>query len=202
MRPARSNRVEARAHLSPRRRRRPRSASVGAPTTLRVALRAVAGAALFAAGAALLAPSTVAAQAAAGAAGPTAPAPAFEGIPMRTIGPAVMSGRIVDLDVVESDASTFFAASATGGVWRTDDGGITWDPIFQNQGTHSMGDIVVHQANPDILYVGTGERASRQSSSWGDGVDRSTDGGTTWEGMLETLQRELSMLLPRLEGGG
>ncbi|NNM32076.1 MAG: glycosyl hydrolase, partial [Gemmatimonadetes bacterium] len=107
----------------------------------------------------------------------------LDGIRARTIGPASMSGRIVDLAVVESDPTTFYVASATGGVYKTTDNGITLEPVFEDEGTHSVGDIAVHQRETDIVWVGTGERASRQSSSWGDGVYKSTDGGETWEHM-------------------
>ncbi|MDT8340684.1 MAG: hypothetical protein RQ751_04155 [Longimicrobiales bacterium] len=101
----------------------------------------------------------------------------------RTIGPATMSGRIVDLAVVESDVRVFYVASSTGGVWKTVNGGVTFTPVFQDEGTHSVGDVVVHQRDTARVWVGTGERASRQSSSWGDGVYRSTDGGNTWRNM-------------------
>jgi photosystem II stability/assembly factor-like uncharacterized protein len=107
----------------------------------------------------------------------------IDGIPLRTIGPAAMSGRIVDLAVVETDPTVFYVASATGGVWKTVDGGVTYGPVFQNQGTHSVGAIAVHPVDTATVWVGTGERASRQSSSWGDGVYRSVDGGETWANM-------------------
>ncbi|HKK92915.1 MAG TPA: hypothetical protein VJ925_05750, partial [Longimicrobiales bacterium] len=107
----------------------------------------------------------------------------FAALEPRTIGPAVMSGRIVDLAVVERDPSVFYVASSTGGVWKTTTGGVTYDPVFEDEGTHSVGDVVVHQRDTSIVWVGTGERASRQSSSWGDGVYRSVDGGETWTHM-------------------
>ncbi len=102
---------------------------------------------------------------------------------LRTIGPAVMSGRIVDLAVVETDPRVFYAASATGGVWKTTNNGTTFDPVFRDQDTHSVGDIAVHQRDTSLVWVGTGERANRQSNSWGDGVYKSTDGGETWTHM-------------------
>jgi len=107
----------------------------------------------------------------------------LNGLPLRNIGPATMSGRIVDLAVLESDPYTFYAATATGGVWRTTDNGITFEPVFENEGTHSVGAIALNQNHPEIIWVGTGERANRQSSSWGDGVYKSIDGGKTWENM-------------------
>jgi photosystem II stability/assembly factor-like uncharacterized protein len=85
--------------------------------------------------------------------------------------------------VVESDPHTFYAAASTGGVWKTINNGVTWTPVFKDAGTHSVGDIAVHQRDTSIVWVGTGERANRQSSSWGDGVYKSTDGGTTWANM-------------------
>ncbi|NKB87163.1 MAG: hypothetical protein GKS06_02945 [Acidobacteria bacterium] len=105
------------------------------------------------------------------------------GLEFRTIGPAIMSGRIVDIAVVESDPYVFYAASATGGVWKTSNNGVTFTPVFEKEATHSVGDIAVHQADPDIVWVGTGERANRQSSSWGDGIYKSTDAGQTWVNM-------------------
>ncbi|MDE2794615.1 MAG: hypothetical protein OXL34_07330 [Gemmatimonadota bacterium] len=101
----------------------------------------------------------------------------------RNIGPAVMSGRIVDLAVAESDPVTFYVASATGGVFKTTDNGITLVPVFEHEGTHSVGAIALHQRDTSIIWVGTGERANRQSSSWGDGVYKSSDGGRTWTNM-------------------
>jgi photosystem II stability/assembly factor-like uncharacterized protein len=115
----------------------------------------------------------------------TAPATSFTaddiaGLRLRSIGPASMSGRVVDMDVVESNPYTMYVAGATSGVWRTRDNGVTWESVFDAAPVHSVGDLVVFQPNPDIIWVGTGERANRQSVSWGDGVYRSTDAGRTW----------------------
>ncbi len=102
------------------------------------------------------------------------------GLRLRNIGPANMSGRFVDMDVVESDPYVMYVASATGGIFRTRDAGITWEAVFEREPVHSVGDIAIFQANPEIIWVGTGERANRQSVSWGDGVYKSTDAGKTW----------------------
>ena len=102
------------------------------------------------------------------------------GLRLRNIGPANMSGRFVDMDVVESDPHTMGVASATGGCFRTRDNGITWEPVFEREPVHSMGDIAIFQPNPNIIWIGTGERANRQSVSWGDGVYKTTDAGKTW----------------------
>jgi photosystem II stability/assembly factor-like uncharacterized protein len=108
---------------------------------------------------------------------------AFSNLRFREIGPATMSGRIVDLAVVESNPYTFYVASATGGVWKTGNNGITFTPVFHREATHSVGDVTVHQLDTSVVWVGTGERASRQSSSWGNGAYKSTDGGATWTNM-------------------
>lgn len=99
----------------------------------------------------------------------------------RNIGPASMSGRVVDMDVVESDPYTMYVGAATGGLWKTQDNGITWASVFDNAPVHSIGDIAIFQPNPNIIWVGTGERASRQSVGWGDGVYKTTDAGKTWK---------------------
>lgn len=101
----------------------------------------------------------------------------------RTIGPANMSGRFTDIAVNESNSYEFYAASATGGVWKTSDNGITWAPVFEKEATHSVGSIAVDQKNPSIVWVGTGEATNRQSSSWGDGIYKSVNGGRTWRNM-------------------
>ncbi len=105
------------------------------------------------------------------------------GLHPREVGPATMSGRVVDLAVVEADTRVFYVASSTGGVWKTADNGIRFTPVFSQEAVHSVGDIEVHQKDTSVVWVGTGERASRQSSSWGDGVYKSTDGGQTWKNM-------------------
>ena len=104
----------------------------------------------------------------------------FSGLRFRNIGPAAMSGRFVDMDVVESNPYTMYVASATGGVFRTTDNGVTWTPVFEKEAVHSVGDIAIFQADPNVIWIGTGERANRQSVSWGDGVYKTTDGGRTW----------------------
>ena len=98
----------------------------------------------------------------------------------RTIGPTIMGGRVADLAVVESDPSTFYVGVATGGVWKTENAGITFEHVFRDEATASVGDVTVAPSNPNVVWVGTGEPNNRQSSPWGNGVYRSTDAGRTW----------------------
>ena len=102
------------------------------------------------------------------------------GLRLRNIGPATMSGRVVDMDVVESNPYTMYVASSTGGVFRTTDNGVTWSAVFEKEPVHSVGDIAVFQPDPSVIWIGTGERASRQSVGWGDGIYKSIDAGKTW----------------------
>jgi photosystem II stability/assembly factor-like uncharacterized protein len=101
----------------------------------------------------------------------------------RSVGPSVMSGRIADVAVVESDPQVWYAASASGGLWKTINNGTSFDPIFEDQGSISIGDIAVATSDPNVVWVGTGEANNRNSSSWGDGVYKSTDAGKTWTNM-------------------
>jgi photosystem II stability/assembly factor-like uncharacterized protein len=101
----------------------------------------------------------------------------------REIGPALMGGRISDLAVVEATPQVFFLGTGSGGLWKTENHGTSWIPLFDDQPTSSIGDVTVHQANPNLVWVGTGEPQNRQSSPWGNGVYKSTDGGTTWTHM-------------------
>ncbi|MEZ5293844.1 MAG: hypothetical protein R2745_22365 [Vicinamibacterales bacterium] len=113
---------------------------------------------------------------------------ALKALEWRAIGPAVMGGRIDDVAVDERHPSTIYVGSASGGVWKTTNAGTTWTPIFEHQGTSSIGDIALTPANPSLVWVGTGEPNNRQSSTFGDGVYKSLDGGTTWThmGLAET----------------
>ena len=107
----------------------------------------------------------------------------FKSLPFRAIGPAIMGGRIDDFAVVESNPHTIYAATASGGLWRTTNNGVTWDPLFDAESHSSIGDVTIAPSNPEIVWVGTGEANNRQSSSWGNGVYKSVDGGKTWTNM-------------------
>ncbi len=104
----------------------------------------------------------------------------FRELNLRSIGPAVMGGRIHDVTALPNDPSTVYIASATGGIWKSINHGTTWTPIFDHEPTATFGVIAVAPSDPNVLWAGTGEQNNRQSSSWGDGVFRSVDAGMHW----------------------
>ncbi|WP_020537766.1 WD40/YVTN/BNR-like repeat-containing protein [Lewinella cohaerens] len=104
----------------------------------------------------------------------------FQSLEWRNIGPANMMGRIADIDALNTDYRHVICASASGGVFQSKNGGITWDAIFDDYGAGSIGSVALHQAQPEIIWVGTGESANRNSSGWGDGLYKSTDGGQSF----------------------
>ena len=107
----------------------------------------------------------------------------LDNLEWRNIGPAIMGGRINDFALVESNPHVAFVATASSGIWKTTNNGITWEPVFDDQPVSSIGDIAIAPSDPSIVWAGTGEPANRQSSSWGDGVYKSMDGGATWTNM-------------------
>jgi photosystem II stability/assembly factor-like uncharacterized protein len=112
-----------------------------------------------------------------------APMEEFKALEFREIGPAVMGGRIDDFAAVESNPNIVLVGVASGGVWKTVNNGTTWEPVFDKQGVSTIGDIAIAPSDPSVVWVGTGEPNNRQSSSWGDGVYKSTDSGKTWKNM-------------------
>lgn len=105
----------------------------------------------------------------------------LKGIEPRNIGPAGMSGRITAIDVVEMNTDIIYVGSASGGIWKSESGGISWEPIFDTYSAASIGAIDIYQKSPSIVWVGTGEGNPRNSQSAGAGVYRSLDGGRTFE---------------------
>ncbi len=126
-------------------------------------------------------------------------ATAVSNFEFRPIGPAIMGGRIADIAVVESKPQIFYVGAATGGVWKTVNHGTSWEPLFDDQPTASIGDVTLAPSNPNVVWVGTGEPQNRQSSPWGNGVYRSTDGGKTWrhQGLEETRHIARIVVHPR-----
>jgi photosystem II stability/assembly factor-like uncharacterized protein len=105
----------------------------------------------------------------------------FAGLTFRNVGPELQGGRIVDLDAPRSRPDTLFVAFATGGLWRTDDKGGTWTPLFDAESSIGLGAIAVGDAQGDVLWAGTGEANSSRTTYAGTGVFKSTDGGKTWK---------------------
>ena len=101
----------------------------------------------------------------------------------RNIGPANMMGRIAAIDASNKDYRNVLIASASGGVFKSNNAGITWESIFDNYGAGSIGSVKFDQNNLNTIWVGTGESANRNSSAWGDGIYKSTDGGKTFKNM-------------------
>ncbi|HCC71179.1 MAG TPA: hypothetical protein DEQ09_08525 [Bacteroidales bacterium] len=107
----------------------------------------------------------------------------LEAVYYRSIGPTRQGGRYIDFAVVDKNPTTFYAALATGGLWKTDDNGISFKVLFEDSGAISIGDIAVDQNNPDIVWVGTGEANNSRTAYYGDGIYKSEDGGLSWENM-------------------
>jgi photosystem II stability/assembly factor-like uncharacterized protein len=107
----------------------------------------------------------------------------FSGLKLRNLTPAKTSGRVVDVAIHPTNRSIRFVAVASGGVWKTTNAGTTWTPVFDNEGSYSIGTVEFDMNNPMIVWVGTGENNAQRSVSKGDGIYKSTDGGNTWKNM-------------------
>jgi photosystem II stability/assembly factor-like uncharacterized protein len=105
---------------------------------------------------------------------------AFAGLKARSIGPAVTSGRVMTIAVDPATKATFYIGAASGGVWKTVNGGASFQPVFDTQGAFSIGWITLDPKHPNVVWVGTGERNSQRSVAYGDGVYKSEDSGRSW----------------------
>ncbi|MBP1766248.1 MAG: hypothetical protein H6P98_363 [Candidatus Aminicenantes bacterium] len=119
----------------------------------------------------------------------------FEKMSWRGIGPAVMGGRTVDIEAAEKKPWTIYAAVGPSGVWKSDNAGVTWSPVFFKEATVSVGDVTIAPSHPDTVWAGTGEATCRNSVTIGDGVYKSTDGGKTWKNMGLKETRHVSRIV-------
>jgi photosystem II stability/assembly factor-like uncharacterized protein len=122
----------------------------------------------------------------------------FTGLELRSIGPAVTSGRIIDIAVSPREPRTWFVATV-GGVWKTTTSGTSWTPVFDGEGSFSIGCVAIDPEDPAVVWVGTGENNSQRSVSYGDGVYRSEDGGKSWEnvGLKDSMHIGKIVIDPR-----
>jgi len=120
----------------------------------------------------------------------------FKGLELRGIGPAVTSGRVADIAVHPTDRATWYVAAASGGVWKTGNAGTTWAPVFDKEGSYSIGCVALDPRNPLTVWIGTGENNSQRSVGYGDGVYKSPDGGKSWENVgLKTSEHVGKILI-------
>jgi photosystem II stability/assembly factor-like uncharacterized protein len=104
----------------------------------------------------------------------------FNNFRLRAVGPAIMSGRVKVVAIHPEDKQTWYIGVSSGGVWKTTNAGTTFTPVFQNEGSYSIGSVVVDEKNPNVIWVGTGEANNQRSVGWGDGIYRSDDAGRSW----------------------
>jgi photosystem II stability/assembly factor-like uncharacterized protein len=107
--------------------------------------------------------------------------PSLAGLHLRAIGPSMISGRIVDIAVNPDDKSMWYVAAASGGLWKTENAGTTWTPVFDHEAVYSIGVVTLDPNNPNVVWVGTGEYNAQRSVAYGNGVYKSEDGGRTWK---------------------
>ncbi len=111
---------------------------------------------------------------------PSPASDAFAGLRARSIGPAVTSGRVMTIAVDPTNTAVFYVGAASSGVWKTVNGGASFQPVFDSQGSFSIGWIALDERRPNVVWVGTGERNSQRSVAYGDGIYKSEDGGRSW----------------------
>jgi photosystem II stability/assembly factor-like uncharacterized protein len=119
----------------------------------------------------------------------------FSGLSFRALGPALTSGRVADIAVDPRDHSTWIVATASGGVWRTANAGTTWTPVFDGEGSYSIGCATFDPSNSLIVWVGSGENNSQRSVSYGDGIYKSMDGGRSWKNMGLANSQHIAKIL-------
>lgn len=123
------------------------------------------------------------------------PSEPFDGLELRSIGPAFMSGRIADIAIDSSKTSTWYVAVGSGGVWKTTNAGTTWTPIFEDQSVYSIGCLTLDPNNRNTVWVGTGENIGGRHVGFGDGVYRSRDAGASWENLGLKNSQHISRII-------
>ena len=119
----------------------------------------------------------------------------FEGLTLRNIGPAVRSGRIADLAIHPKDENTWYVAVGSGGVWKTVNAGTTFEPVFDDEGSYSIGTLALDPEDPNTVWVGTGEHGGGRHFGFGDGIYRSDDGGKSWSNMGLTDSQHIGKII-------
>ncbi|MFD2533072.1 WD40/YVTN/BNR-like repeat-containing protein [Gracilimonas halophila] len=107
----------------------------------------------------------------------------YNALELRNIGPAFNGGRIADIDIHPDNENIWYVAVGSGNVWKTTNAGTTWEPIFDNEGSYSIGSVTIDPNNPNIIWVGTGEDVGGRHVGFGDGIYKSTDAGNSWTNM-------------------
>ncbi len=119
----------------------------------------------------------------------------FDGLSFRSIGPAVTSGRVVDIEVNPANPKEYYVAAAAGGVWKTSNAGMTYEPIFESEGSYSIGCVTIDPTNSNVVWVGSGENNNQRSASYGDGVYKSEDGGKSWTNVGLKSSEHIGMII-------
>ena len=119
----------------------------------------------------------------------------YSGLKFRSIGPALMSGRISDIIIHPENQNIWYVTAGSGGVWKTENAGTTWNPIFDNQKSYSIGCISLDPQNTNIIWVGTGENVGGRHVGYGDGVYKSEDGGKNWKNMGLEKSEHISKII-------
>jgi photosystem II stability/assembly factor-like uncharacterized protein len=119
----------------------------------------------------------------------------FTGLELRSLGPALTSGRIVDIAVDPRNASRWFVASADGGVWRTVNAGVSFQPVFDGEASHSIGCVAIDPNDSQVIWAGSGENNSQRVVGYGDGIYRSDDGGESWKNVGLKTSEHISKIV-------
>ena len=120
----------------------------------------------------------------------------FNGLNLRAIGPAITSGRISDFAFHPDRKHEYYVATASGNLWKTENNGITWSPLFENEASFAIGVVTLDPNDPLVVWVGTGENNAQRSVAYGDGVYKSADGGKSWTNM--GLKDSRQLLFPKI----